>query len=102
MSDRPRGYNADNRTDYVREDGSTQAMDAVLKDRASLLSLKGRKRMEAAFRIRAGMQAVLLACVCDYPLQQYETSSGHHEKCPSKPFFDALQRVAAAQEGARS
>lgn len=84
LTKRPRGYNAANVTDYVQSDGSTQVMEAVLAERAELTKLKGRKRMEAAYRLRAGMIGVLQSCICDYPLERYNTSSGHHERCTSQ------------------
>ena len=56
---RPSGYNTENRTDYVQSDGSVQAMASVLAQRAELAKLKGPKRLEAAFRFRAGLQGVL-------------------------------------------
>jgi hypothetical protein len=90
---RPSGYNAENRTDYVLSDGSTQVMEAVLAERKALTSLKGRKRMDAAFRLRAGMIGVLQSCLCDYPLERYATSSGHHESCSGHRIFLSLMQT---------
>ena len=87
---RPSGYNTENRTDYVQSDGSVQAMASVLAQRAELAKLKGRKRLEAAFRFRAGLQGVLASCLCDYPLTHYETVSHHHFSCPATRIFESL------------
>lgn len=92
LASRPRGYNAENRTDYVQSDGSTQVMETVLAERRELTKLKGRKRMDAAYRLRAGMIGVLASCLCDYPLERYATESGHHEKCPSEGLVMSKRR----------
>lgn len=90
---RPKGYNADNRTDCVLSDGSVQTMKAALAERSALRSLKGRARMDAAFRMRAGMIGVLQSCLCDYPFETYTTESGHHEKCPATRVFRGVAAV---------
>ncbi|NUO49772.1 MAG: hypothetical protein HOV80_13030 [Polyangiaceae bacterium] len=101
-ADRHRGYNADNRVDYVNADGSRQAMDLVLRERKEFVKLRGRKRMDAAYRVRAGMVADLLICLCDYPLTRYETSSGHHEICSSQREHERRLRRAEEQEAAKA
>jgi hypothetical protein len=90
---RPRGYNVGKATECVLKDGSTQVMEHVVKERAALTSLKGKKRMYEAFRLRAGMIGILQSCLCDYPLGKYETPSGHDEVCPSTGLFASLQRA---------
>jgi hypothetical protein len=89
----PHGYNEANRTDYVQADGSVHVMDAVLAERAEMTKLKGRKRLDAAFRVRQGMAGVLQCCLCDYPLERYDTKSGHTEACPAHGMFVSLMRT---------
>jgi hypothetical protein len=36
---------------------------------------------EQAYRARAGMIGELTSCICSYPLERFDTSSGHHEAC---------------------
>ncbi len=97
MIDRPRGYNIDKPTESVNADGSTQLVTAVLAERAQLFKLKGRKRMDAAHRLRAGMIGVLQSCLCDYPLETYPTSSGHDASvCPAHRVFEACARAKAS------
>lgn len=94
---RPQGYNPTNVTDYVQPDGSRQAMAAVLADRAELTRLRSRRRMDAAFRLRAGMIGVLQSCLCDYPLEAYPTSSGHHAGCPSHALHESIVRAGESR-----
>ncbi len=92
-SARPSGYNTENRTDYVNTDGSHHVMTAVLAERAELVKLKGRKRLDAAHRLRAGMIGVMACCLCDYPLEVYDTKSGHTEACPAHAVALSLQHA---------
>jgi hypothetical protein len=56
---------------------------ALTKDRAKLIPGTAKRKAEA-FRERAGRIGQLTACICTYPLDTFETVSGHHEACPSE------------------
>jgi hypothetical protein len=58
-------------------------MREVLRDRATRHARQPKALREKAFRVRAGMQALLLSCLCCYPLVKAETESEHEEWCPA-------------------
>lgn len=73
-------------------------MRTVLRDRATKHKGQPKALREEAFRVRAGMQALLLSCLCCYPLEKAATESEHPEWCPSHRIFlssrEAKKRAA--------
>lgn len=50
--------------------------------------------LRRAFRFRAGVQSALLSCLCAWPLERADTSTGHLETCPAHRHI-LSQRVVA-------
>lgn len=68
---------------YVQSDGSRSAIRQVLDDRKRRHNAQNRATREAAFRERAWQQALLLQCLCCYPIVMADTLSRHEEWCPA-------------------
>jgi hypothetical protein len=49
---------------------------------------------EEAYRARAGMIGELATCICTYPLEHFETTSGHHETCAAHAYHLSTVEVA--------
>jgi hypothetical protein len=57
------------------------------------------KREAEAFRVRAGMIAVLQSCLCTYPVENHDTETGHAFECPGHHHemkYRELEAMAAA------
>jgi 23S rRNA maturation mini-RNase III len=84
---------------YVEStDLETRPMREVLRDRAARSAKIPKAQREQAFRIRAGMQAVLGSCLCLVPLELYETESTHASWCPGNAIW-LSQREAEKRYG---
>lgn len=66
-------------------------MREVLRGRASKYAQQSKPMREEAFRVRAGMQALLLSCLCCYPLVKAETESEHQEWCPAHRLWHSMR-----------
>ena len=68
-------------------------MRQVLRERASAHKRQSKTTREEAFRVRAGMQALLLSCLCCYPLVKTASESEHEEWCPSHHLWYSMKGV---------
>jgi hypothetical protein len=71
--------------------GGGPRMSAVLAARKRFMKAQDKETRERAFRIRAGMQALLVECQCLYPLGTYDTESKHAAWCPSHGTWESQQ-----------
>jgi hypothetical protein len=80
---------------YVQaSDGSqTVPVREILRAQRRFQVAQDKELRERAFRERAGMQVLLLHCLCCYPLAEYETSSEHADWCPSHAVWQSQQEV---------
>jgi hypothetical protein len=54
---------------------------------------------ELAYRARSGMIGELESCTCSFPLEHFETSSGHHERCAAHGCHLSSVEVATRDPG---
>lgn len=80
-----------------------------------VMKRKDKELLERAYRTRAGMQAILLQCVCAYPEIDYPESTKHAVECPAHymimaeraknggagPCGDALEQLRQQQDANR-
>jgi hypothetical protein len=82
-------------------DGETRPIREVLRERKRRERAQSKALREEAFRVRAGMQAVIQMCLCCYPLVLAETESQHEDWCPAHETFLSMKSVAERYAHAR-
>ena len=73
--------------------GVTRPIREVIEEQKRQHKAQDKALREAAYRERAGMQVLLMQCLCCYPLVIAPTESQHELWCPAHHLFLSQQRV---------
>lgn len=76
--------------------GETRPIREVIESQKRQHRSQDKALREAAYRERAWRQALLLSCLCCYPLQLADTESQHEHWCPSHLMHLSKKAAAAA------
>ena len=78
-------------TGWAVAPGESRPIREVLRSISREHNAQPKAQREAAFRERAGMQALLVSCLCCHPIEDYPTASQHADWCPAHGMWVSMQ-----------